>query len=95
MEVKLSLQPQPTHPHLSWVTWCYTAGASCSLLILYFIAKYQMSSGPHGPIFDFSESKCGGKYSPSIKKRKGLNQLKFFKSAIRKSWNGEMLSLHP
>ena len=48
---KLSLKPHTTHPHLSWFTWWYTAGASCCLLILYLVAKYQMSSGPHGPIF--------------------------------------------
>ena len=48
---KLSLQPHTTHPHLSWFTWWYTAGASCCLLILYLVAKYQMSSGNHGPTF--------------------------------------------
>ena len=50
---KLSLKPHTTHPHLSWFTWWYTAGASCCLLILYLVAKYQVSSGPHGPIFSF------------------------------------------
>ena len=48
---KWSLIPRTTHPHLSWFTWWHTAGASCCLLIFYFVAKYQMSSDPHGPVF--------------------------------------------
>ena len=47
-----SVTPSPTHSHLSWFIWWYTAGATCGLS--YFVAKYQMSSGPYGPIFILS-----------------------------------------
>ena len=47
----MSVTPYPSHPHLSWFKWWYTAGATCCLAIIYSVAKYQMSSGPHGPIF--------------------------------------------
>ena len=58
---KLSLKPHTTHPHLSWFTWWYTAGASCCLLILYLVAKYQMCSSRHGPIFtSLNPDHCNG-----------------------------------
>ena len=61
---KLSLKPHTTHPHLSWFTWWYTAGASCCLLILYLVAKYIIRD------MDFEEVTLGCRETKQTKKQK-------------------------